>query len=97
MLIFYAAGILFIMETLGIQGKINKKTKPENDSIEETTGSSNKIATALLAALLEIGILVPISENIFSEKHFPQTYTEFLNEQFIILEINFFEIIEFLS
>ncbi|MHB8806642.1 MAG: ArnT family glycosyltransferase [Anaerolineaceae bacterium] len=80
MLIFYAAGLLFIMETFGIHGKINNGIKPENDSIEETTGSSNKMATVLLAALLGIGILVPISENIFSEKHFPQTYTEFLNE-----------------
>jgi hypothetical protein len=80
LLIFYAAGLLFILEALGIQGKINKRIKTENNSIEETTGSSNKLATVLLAVLLGIEILIPISENIFSEKHFPQTYAEFLNE-----------------
>lgn len=80
MLIFYAAGLLFIMEALGIHGENNKKTKTENNFIEETTGSSNKTATVLLAIFLGIGIFIPVSENIFPEQHFPQTYTEFLNE-----------------
>lgn len=80
LLIFYAAGLLFIMEALGIQGKIKNAIGYENDSVDETKGYSNKMATALLAVFLGIGILIPISENIFPEKYFPQTYGEFLNE-----------------
>ena len=79
-LIFYAAGLLFIVEALGILGKINDDASLEIDSAEEIKGSSNKTATLLLAIFLGIGIFIPVSENIFPERHFPQTYAEFLNE-----------------
>lgn len=80
LLLFYAAGILFLLDFFGKRRKMKMEPERVVSSGSEEKAGSNKTAIILLAFFLGIGILLPISENLFPEIHFPQTYSQFLEE-----------------
>lgn len=80
LLLFYAAGILFLFDFFGERPKMELGSDRIVNPAREGKIRSNKSATILLAIFLGIGIFLPISENLFPEIHFPHTYPEFLEE-----------------
>lgn len=80
LLLFYAAGLLFLFDFFGKRQKMELGSERIVNSEREEKISSNKSATILLAVFLGIGIFLPISENLFPEIHFSQTYSQFLEE-----------------
>lgn len=80
LLLFYAAGLLFLFDFFGKRQKMELGSERIVSSDREEKISSNKSATILLAVFLGIGIFLPISENLFPEINFPQNYSQFLEE-----------------
>ena len=78
LLLFYAAGLLFMIDLSGLRKKMKLESEcivnPENEKKKRP----NKAAIILLAIFMGIGIFLPVSENLYSETLFPLNYSESL-------------------